>query len=45
MHPNTFYSFTPQNLVNKKATTKTRREIIQDLLQMTLGVKTNKSGL
>ena len=28
MHPNTFYSFTPQNLVNKKATTKTRREII-----------------
>ena len=32
MHPNTFYPFIPQNLVYKKATTKTRREIIQDLL-------------
>ena len=31
-HPNTFYSFIQQNLVCKKATTKTRREIIQDLL-------------
>ena len=32
MHPNTFYSFIPQNLVYKKATTKTRREIKEDLL-------------
>ena len=32
MHPNTFYSFPPQNLVYEKATTKTRREIIQELL-------------
>ena len=32
MHPNTFDSFIPQNLVSKKATTKTRREIIEDLL-------------
>ena len=45
MHPNTFYFFTPQNPVDKKAATKTRREIIQDLLQMTLRVKINKSGL
>ena len=32
MHSNTFYSFIPQNLVSKKATTKTRREILEDLL-------------
>jgi len=38
-------SVIPQNLVHEKATEKTRREIIQDLLSNEPRSETNKSGL